>query len=362
MDFEELSEELDLEQWFDHESLAYKMTRGRSGMQINARTCPECGDDRYRVYLNAETGVGNCFICNTTFRKLSYVHKTLGARSWGDTLAHVKEALKEQGWRPKRRSGVAVNIDKVKLPLSFPLPTLDGENLAYLEKRGVDCELTGYFHLRYCDDGWWNFTKDDGSKGGQHIERRVIIPVFDLDGELATFQARDITGSQDPKYLFPKQLPGTGKFIYNGQNAWGCRRLVLGEGAFDVIAIKKAIDGESALRDFGVGGTFGKHLSYGDPAGDDQLGRLLQLKRRGLKEVVMMYDGEVKALNAALEACQQIVKVGLQAKVALLPIDKDPNEVPSAIVRKAIWEAMTWTPALHVRLRVKNPYKRRAFA
>ncbi len=86
-------------------------------------------------------------------------------------------------------------------------------------------------------------------RAAQKGERRLLIPVYDLDGKLVTFQGRDIIGDQDAKYLFPPALPGTGRFLYNGHNAVRARRIAMGEGAFDVFSLKAAIDGESDLRD-----------------------------------------------------------------------------------------------------------------
>lgn len=361
-DITELSDELDLLQWFDSEGVSYKMNRGRSGMQINAQTCPndQCGDSRYRVYLNEETGVGNCFVCNTKFRKLSFIHAYLHgdpkSTKWGETFRHVKQHLQDQGWRPKRMVTVAVNTETVKLPTSFELPTPEGQNLRYLDERGITNDLAGYFHLRYCDSGWWNFTRDDGKQGGQKFDERVIIPVFNLDGELVTFQGRDITGTKDDKYLFPKGLPGTGRFLYNGQNAIRAKRVAMGEGAFDVYGLKLAIDADPALRDIVPVGSFGKNLSTGSPEGDDQLGAFITLKAHGLEEVIICWDGTPDALAAALGAAEQLRKIGLKVRIALLPLDKDPNEVTPEVVQKALYAATPYSAQLAVKWRLRNPY------
>ena len=363
-DLKELSDELDLEQWFDREGLAYRgPTRGSSGMQINVRDCPNdhCRDNRYRVYLNAETGLGKCFVCDTTFNKLSfinaYLHGDAKAKKWGETLKHVKSACVDQGWRPKRTVTAAVEVPtEIKLPDSFPLPTADGQNLKYLEARGVGTELAAYFHLAYCDSGWWNWTKEDGTRGGQKWEQRLIIPVYDLDGKLVTFQGRDVIGDQDAKYLFPPALPGTGRFLYNAQNAVRAKRIAMGEGAFDVMGLKIALDGESELRDIVPVGSFGKHLSTGDLEGNDQLGQILVLKSYGLEEVIICWDGTPDALASALKAAESLRKVGLRVRIALLPLDQDPNEARPEIVRKAVWEAKEFTSRLAVEWRLRNPY------
>jgi DNA primase len=362
-DNREISDELDLQYWFDRESLAFKLTRGRSGEQINAKSCPSCGDTRWRVYLNAETGRGNCFVCSATFNKLEFVHLTLGGvsdnkKDWALTFQHVKDCLKDQGWRPRRTSTAAVEYGEAKLPTSFALPTPEGQNLTYLENRGVTVDLAKFFHLRYCDRGTWTFKNEDATDGWQKFDGRVIVPVFDLDGSLATFQGRDITGlNDDKKYLFPKGLPGTGRYLFNGQNAIQAKRVCMGEGAFDVIAQKIAFDEVSDLRSIVPIGSFGKHLSYGSSDGNDQLGRFLQLKGWGLEEVTIMWDGEHKALIAALDAAELLHRLGIRVRIAILPKGKDPNEVVPEVVRQAFWSAQPYGKAIGVQWRLRDPFK-----
>ena len=356
---EELSDALDVEFYLQNEGIAYKLAHGSSGLQANLKTCPACGDHRWRTYLNVETGRGNCFVCSATFNKLSFAHAHFGTGKWRDTFRHVETVLKDQGWRPKVQVQVAVDETPVKLPESFALPTPHGQNLTYLEERQVSGELAKYFHLRFCIAGWWNFTRADGTQGGQRFDNRVIIPVYDLEGRLVTFQGRDITGESDRKYLFPAGLSGTGRFLYNGHNVRRAKRVVMGEGAFDVIALKRALDEESDLRDVVPIGSFGKHLSSGSTTGADQLGAFLELKHEALRQVTIMWDGEVKALEAALDAAKLLNGAGLEVKVACLPAGKDPNEVAPDIVRQAFYDARSYSSRLHVEWKLRNPYARK---
>lgn len=353
---EELSAALDLEFWLEREGVRFKRTSGRSGVQFNVAYCPVCGDRRSRVYLNADSGIGNCFVCDAKFNKLKFIKETLGV-AWRDTVRNVKAALAEQGWRPRRRVEVAVEEEKAVMPPSFALPTPDGRNLVYLEQRGLTNEWAKYFHLRYCDSGWWNFKRADGTTGGQRFDGRVLIPVYDLDGAFKTFQGRAITADDGGrKYLFPSGLPGTGRFLLNGQNALGRSAVVMGEGFFDVAALKIAFDADPSLRAVEPIGSFGKHLSTGAEDGNDQLGRFLRLKERGLRQVTIMWDGEVKATAAALVAAHALHKIGLHAKIALLPRDRDPNEVTPEVVRAAYWQAQPYSSELALKWRLRSPY------
>ncbi|SCW95726.1 hypothetical protein [Ancylobacter rudongensis] len=359
--WDEIEANLDMEFFLDRESLAYRITRGVSGEQLNIKQCPNpnCGDSRWRVYFGTDTGRGNCFVCGKGFGKTSFIRAHFEHTDWAATARECEALLKEQGWRPRRKAVVAVEHGDVVLPISIELPTPEGSNLAYLETRGIDAEICRYFRLRFCEYGWWKFTDPDGAVKTQSFDQRVIIPVFDLDGKLVTFQGRDVTGMSQSKYLFPKELPGTGRYLYNAHNVVATDHVVMGEGAFDVAALKIAFDEDPALRDIVPIGSFGKHLSYGDPGANDQLGRFNALKARGLRFVTIMWDGEERALEAALNAAKLLSGIGLTVRIALLPHERDPNEVLPEVVRKAHYAASTWTPALDIRWRLRNPYSPR---
>ena len=359
-DLQELLDSISVEDYLDHQGIEYRLGRGASGPQAQVKTCPICGDSRWRVYLGTETGFGNCFhgSCEAKYNKWTFIKAHTGLEDAKAIIEHIKQVARELGWRPKRTISVAVTeASDWQLPLSWELPTRDGRNLIYLEKRGITGEVAKYFHLRYCEDAWFNFSNADGSRGGRYFGKRVIIPVYDLDGTMVNFQGRDTTGAAEPKYLFPPGLPGTGRFLLNGQNVMRAKRVLVNEGFFDVAAAKLALDQEVALRDIVPVGTFGKHLSYGDAAGNDQLGRFLRLRREGLEEVILMWDGEAQAFEDAISAGDQLRKIGLRVRIARLPKDKDPNEVDGRVVREAVWKAEELTPAKAIMWRLRNPYR-----
>ena len=350
-------EELDIELFLQDEGIPHRIGRGVSGIQAQIQTCPSCGDNRWRTYFGLESGKGNCFVCNENFSKTSFIHHALGHgdEEWRLTFERIETLLKEQGWRPKRAAMVAVDINTVKLPISDPIGDDTPVARDYLTARSIPLDVARYFELRHCKHGWWLYKDGDETKM-QNFQDRIIVPVFDLDGTLSTFQGRDLLGFSDRKYLFPTALPGTGRYLLNGHNCVATRHACMGEGIFDVVAIKMALDDDPELRDVAALGSFGKHLSYGDIGANDQLGRFGALKARGLKTVTIMWDGEPKALTSALDAARKLVGIGLTVRIAFLPVGKDPNEVLPEVVRNAYRKAQVYTPALDMTLRLQNPY------
>lgn len=341
----ELLDDLDFEFWLDRQGIDYRPTTGSRGAQFNVRQCPACGADKWKVYINQDTGLGNCFSgsCTVkTFNKFSFIRAVLGLSN-SAVVEHIKSVAVEQGWRPPKRTLIAVeNPNKLVIPESFELPH-NGKNVAYLHNRGISKDIARYFRLRYCHQGAFYYNSPDGARRAMSFAGRIIIPIYDLDGNLVSFQGRDITGAAEKKYLFPPGFASTGVHLFNGHNVVNTERVVIGEGVFDVMAQKIALDEDPALRDVVPIGTFGKHLSHGME--DDQLTKFIRLRERGVKEAVLMWDGEVTATCDAVRAGMLLKGIGLKVRLAMLPKDKDPNEVPPSIVRKAFYEAKPLTGA-----------------
>lgn len=356
---EDLFDRILMEDILDREGLDYKLSHGASGEQLNVCECPFCGGTEWKVFINRETGLGNCFhgSCQERFNLYGFVKRMLENNGGGKPIAYLKQVAKEQGWRPERKTIVDVETNAAttwSLPSNISLPDKNGKHLPYLQDRGIDAETARFFDLRYCHAGWYAYKKSDGSDGAMNFSRRVIIPIYDIDGDMVTFQGRDITGEADRKYLFPAGLPGTSRFLYNAFRHQRKKHVVLNEGVMDVIATHNAL--RETHPEIGVIGSFGIELSTGRD-GLDQVSRLLDMKDQGLRYVTIMWDGEKGAFQAALKAAKTVRSIGLKARIACLPAGQDPGEADPRDIRKAFDEAITIDNTSALRLRVKTPYR-----
>jgi DNA primase len=354
----ELLDSLDMATYLDREGVRYRPTSGSRGPQLNVKDCPICGHSGWKVYLNAESGLGNCFAGDhpaeqRIYTKWTFIKAHLGVAGNGEVIEHIKNYAREQGWRPKRVLPAAVEKPADwQLPASYELP-MNGKNLPYLERRGITADYVRYFKLRYAPKGSHYRYRVGAEWHFQDHGQRVIIPVFDLDGKLCTFQGRDVTGTQEPKYQFPPQLDASGAHLFNGYNVIpGTRQVVVGEGAFDVAAVKIAFDQDPTLSAVVPIGTFGKHLSHGGT--NDQLTKFLELRRRGVEEVTFMWDGEVQATDDAITAGNLLRAYGFVVRVGMLPPDKDPNEVTGDVVRSTYANATPLDMVSATRLRMQR--------
>ena len=346
MSVKDILDSLMLEDILEREGVEYRIGHGSSGEQLNIQECPFCHGSDWKVYANRDTGLGNCFhgSCGTTFNIFTFAEaQTQGSKR--STVQYLEKMAMEMGWRPRRVKELQTEVvdnEDWKLPDSYALPTSDGKNLKYLKDRRVDGETAEYFKLRYCPDGWFNYTKPDGERGGMYFGERVLIPVYDIDGTMVTFQGRDLTGESDRKYLFPPGLPGTGRFLFNGQNAAGKGSIILCEGAFDVIRTWVNIK-NTRYEDRAVVGSFGIHLSRGAD-GNDQKNKLLRLKAQGAREIIVFWDGEEAAYRKSVKAAAEILKMGFRVKVARPPVDKDPGDLTVAETVTALDKAVKLDP------------------
>lgn len=356
-DLSEVLEPIDLASWMDTQAIDYRSTRGSRGMQLNVKTCPVCGNDKWKVYLNEDSGLGNCFGGShppgENFNKFSFIRASLGVDN-KSAVDHIKTYAMEQGWRPPKKSKEVVDLNLGwQMPNSYGLP-MNGKTIPYLANRGFGPELAAYFHWRYAPDkSWFKYVGADGNPAYQNYARRILVPIYDLNGKLATFQGRDTTGTADKKYLFPPGIEAAGAHLYNGFNvAVGTKRVVVGEGVFDVAALKIALDSDPQLRDVVPVGTFGKHLSAGDER--SQVAKFKTLKSRGVEEVTFMWDGEIQATDDALAAGRLLQAEGFRVRIGMLPFEKDPNEVPPAVSLAAFYRAELLTPVTAIKIALER--------
>jgi DNA primase len=330
--------EIDVEQYLDANGVDFQHSYGTRGLQLNLQECPACGEGGRKTYINAETGLGNCFhgACNFKFNKFKLVREVSGL-SGRELDAHITATASDQGWMPKKERR-EITRSALSMPSKCrPIPESDGRHLRYLADRGITPDSAKYFQLSYCHGGWWSYTVD-GAERWVSYDKRVIIPIADLAGVLVSFQGRDVTGERLPKYLFPTGYAVSGSHLYNGQNfADGTHsHAVIGEGAFDAIAIHQALQGHASCAAMLALATFGMHLSDGP---DGQTTKLLRLKERGLKTITMMWDAEAKAMINSVKMGLQLASYGFTVRVAQLPDGLDPNEATPGQVRQAIFKA-----------------------
>jgi DNA primase len=343
----EALENLDIEQALSLEGVDFEVRWGGSGRQLNLRSCPFCGNNKYKVYVNSESGLGNCFAGSCpqgTFNKWQLL-KSLFDLEPREMMVKINSLAQAQGWRPKS-TYEKVRLVNPNLPDSAKVSELQAMP-RYLQERGINNAIADYFDLRLCRSGTFKIKTPDGRFSIQDYSNRVIIPIYDIDNVMVSFQGRDITNTSEKKYLFPPMYSSTGAHLYNINN-WsdGMDSVVISEGVFDVIGVKKALANTYMDKTTLPLGSFGMSLSVDSLDGHDQISKLLILKSKGLKNVYILWDNERIAIGRAIEIGLKIKRYGFNVKICTLKKSKDPGEAPASEILDAINNATTITSPL----------------
>ena len=213
------------------------------------------------------------------------------------------------------------------------------EARAYLDQRGISRESWATFQLGYVPEGWNGLShwmerqsvkieelvhaglvvrkEKDGSQGFSTYDRfrnRVLFPIADTRGQVLGFGGRVMQDDASPKYLNSPEtdLFFKGRTLYGldkaRQSATAAGRFFLVEGYFDVIA----------LHEHGM-------TNVVAPLGTALTADHVQILRRFVPSVTLVFDGDTAGVNAALRTLDLFLNSGMDVRVLVLPTGEDPD-------------------------------------
>lgn len=266
--------------------------------ELRFELCPSCSDDKSHFYYNVNRGLGNCKKCNYSPNKKKLIKDLeLNEYSKQPFIERIVDGL-------KGLEGVSDDDgDTFTMPKAVSLPSdafpayHSNVALRYLRKRGVTVKEIVEHDLRYCQSGKY--------------AGRIVVPVYDHDGNVFGFSARGIfRWSSEPKYRFPKGFKKSWCLYGLSDIQPGCENIVVVEGVFD-----KLRGGEDYVA------SFGKTLS------EMQLHLLLSFRP---KSVSVMFDSD--AYDESLKAAVML-SYYVPVKIIQLPEGKDPG----SLSRRVLW-------------------------
>lgn len=257
--------------------------------------CPFCNDHSNHGSFGIDKGDYRCWRCEG-----GYPAKAVSL------AAHVPMDTVRQYMTKYSKGGNGANTTRRRVSGSVTSITLPGSRISephikYLQGRGFDPEELEFYHgiKGTTDVGMWN---------GIDFKYRVIIPVYDVDGNLCTFQGRDYTGRQELRYkCCPVNMAVTHHkhLLYGAELARNRDRIVVVEGVFDQWRMGP-----------GSVATFGTSLTR------EQVNLLTKWK-----SVLFLFDPEPEAQAHAREYANDIASCGIDVDVcaAEFGLDKDGN-------------------------------------
>ncbi len=286
--------------------------RVASGREL-AVSCPLCGDQSRRMYVNATTAQWICFKCEERGGIYWLCRKVLDLDHF--EAMHVLDAMPDTHTPDyhartttfkltERRVAEVTQESPVKLPdeyLPLTMPTAPGERpfWTYLLSRGVLGREVRDNEIGFCLTGFYKW--------------RVIVPVRSA-GVLWTFVARAI-GDMVPKVLHPMGAQPT-RALFGIDRLQTTGTAIITEGVFDAIKV-----GDSAVATLGTNVT---------PHQRDLL------RGKGVKRVIFLFDGDEAGRTGYLRHAESMLAAGFAVKAAFLEEGLDPDTAPFFKIEEAI--------------------------
>lgn len=205
----------------------------------------------------------------------------------------------------------------------------------YLTERQISKTSIEKFQLGYTGTGWSNLheylNRNQVSKAVQEgaglikegknnsyydrLRERLIFPIRDIQGRVLGFAGR-IIGEGGPKYLNPPETELYKKSsvfygIYEARDAVRrSNRAIIVEGYLDVIRLHENSWNEAIA-------TCGTALNET---------HIKTLKRYGIKEVCLLFDGDKAGISAAEKSARLFFENDIDSRVVVLPDGMDPDD------------------------------------
>lgn len=296
----------DIKRLLNKYRLEYKEASAGRELILN---CLWHNDRKHHLYINASSGLYNCFSCGAKGTVYGLISQLKVKKS---DIEYVD--LKNISFGKARPAKSINKAIEIKWPEGYVALTgvklgAKGKTaLEYLNRRGITNEEVSYYQIGYCFSGPYS--------------GRVIVPVFDEEEEnkLVSFIARDYTGKLKPKVLTPPAETGhhgIKDYLFNFHRAKKLGVVLIGEGVFDAISL-------------GVRGIclFGKTIT------SVQLAKLLKAK---ISRVIIALDPD--AQKEAYKLAGQLTNHIKDVRIATIPEGYDPNSLPKKDLETAINEA-----------------------
>ncbi|AXR62011.1 CHC2 zinc finger domain-containing protein [Leptospira mayottensis] len=221
------------------------------------------------------------------FQVISYYQTTLRQ------TPHALEYLKERGL------GSEEAITKFKIGYS------DGSLSLTLPSRGTQVG----FRIRdlYRDFGYFGIS----SNGTEHFRSRVVIPIYTRTGELCGMYGRKIEESKTLKTPNHKYLAGRHIGIWNEEDAFRKKELVLCESILDALTYW-----ENGIRNV--------TCSYGVEGYTEELHQRILEKR--ISKIYIAYDGDTAGDKGAMSLYERFKKEEVELYRVRFPLNVDANE------------------------------------
>ena len=185
--------------------------------------CPKCKHHKPKLSVNFDKNVFKCWVCDYNGRSITnlvfFYGKPEHRSQWKKVCGIVD--MSEIGDEKKQET--IVKLPEEFVSLTKKMTPLSLEARTYLKSRGITQDDILWWKIGFCPDG--------------EFKNRIIVPSFDLKGNVNFFIARNYSGDWH-KYYNP---PVEKDFIFNELYIDWNQDITIVEGVFDAIVVRNAI-------------------------------------------------------------------------------------------------------------------------
>ncbi|WP_010218863.1 DNA primase [Sphingomonas sp. PAMC 26621] len=317
----------------------------RAGREFRA-CCPFHQEQTPSFYVNDDKGFYHCFGCGAHGDAIRWLTDKSGlgfidaVRTLAEDAGVIVPAPSPDVERRENEASNAADV-LAKAAAWYAAELVgDAKTTELLTKRGVGAETIARFELgvaparksiaasgvppKTLETHGLMMEATEGRDAGlwrDRFRQRIMIPIHDTRGRMIGFGGRAI-GDAEPKYLNSPDSTvfNKGEVLFNlhraAPAARSARRLIIGEGFFDVIALDRV----------GI-------LEGVAPMGTALTERQLERAWRATERPILLFDGDAPGQKAALRACGRALPFagpGRSLTIAMLPDGHDPDTLVNA--------------------------------
>lgn len=258
--------------------------------------CPFCDHPKPKLNVSLDTGAWGCWVCGqeegskSKGRSVSILFRRVRADRL--QIQKARELWKEQSTQSEVNKKI---IQPLSLPMEYiPLWNKDEsffykKAYRYVKSRGLTDNDIVKHRIGYCIRG--------------RYADRIILPSYDVTGQLNYFAARSYLDNPVIKFLCPKDIDKN-IITYEDQINWS-EPVILVESQLDAITIRR------------------NAISLNGKTIPDQLKR--KIIDSNVPKVVLCLDGD--AVSSMMMQAQYFIRTGIPVYKVLLPVDSDPNSL-----------------------------------
>jgi DNA primase len=187
--------------------------------------CPYCGHHKKKMSINFSNGFWKCWVCDTRGKNIYRIVRKFGNYQQRQKYRELQGLVDLTDFEEMFKEYNNIQEKQIlEMPEGFvslcnkDLPMDSTDAFRYLSSRGIGRREILKWKIGYCKEG--------------RYAGRIIIPSFDMEGDLNYFIARSYVG-HTRRYLNP---PANRDLVFNELNIDWDEPIVLVEGVFDAIA------------------------------------------------------------------------------------------------------------------------------